>query len=98
MRATRRHEWKLHRAVGLRPAALGGPALGPPVVTSLYYDVPGGVLAAAGLTLLCRTGQGRTVWQLTLPIDGSYLEVEEEGIPREPPPGLRALLQAHLRH
>src|SRR5437660_5684699 len=98
MRATRRHEWKLHRSVGLRPAALGGPSLEPPVVTSVYYDVPGGALAAAGLTLLCRTGQGRTVWQLTLPTDGSHLELEEEGIPREPPQALRALLQAHLRH
>jgi CHAD domain-containing protein len=98
MRATRRHEWKLHRRVGLRPDVLGGPPLEPPVVTSVYYDVPGRTLAAAGLTLLCRTGQGRTVWQLTLPAEGSQLEVEEEGIPREPPRGLRALLQAHLRH
>jgi CHAD domain-containing protein len=98
MRATRRHEWKLHRAVGLRPAALGGPPLEPPVVTSVYYDVPGGALAAAGLTLLCRTGQGRTVWQLTLPADDARFQVEEEGTPREPPRALRALLQAHLRH
>ncbi len=98
MRATRRYEWKLHRSVGLRPVALGGPSLEPPVVTSVYYDVPGGVLAAAGISLLCRTGQGRTVWQLTLPIDGSHLELEEDGVPREPPRALRALLQAHLRH
>jgi len=73
--------------------------LEPPVVTSVYYDVAGGALAAAGLTLLCRTGQGRTVWQLTLPTDdGPHLELEEEGIPGEPPRALRALLQAHLRH
>lgn len=98
MRAIRRYEWKLHRSVGLRPPALGGPSLEPPVVTSVYYDVPGGVLAAAGISLLCRTGQGRTVWQLTIPADGSHLELEEEGIPREPPRVLRALLQAHLRH
>ena len=98
MRATRRYEWKLGRPVGVRPPALSGPPLEPPVVTSVYYDVPGGTLAASGLTLLCRTGQGRTVWQLTLPADGSHLELEEEGTPREPPRALLALLRAHLRH
>src|SRR6476646_10377243 len=98
MRATPRHAWKLGRPVGFRLPALGGPPLEPPVVTSVYYDVPGAALAAADITLLCRTGQGRTVWQLTLPADGSHLELEEEGAPLEPPPGLLALLRAHLRH
>jgi CHAD domain-containing protein len=97
MRATR-HGWKLERPAGFRPPALGGPPLEPPVVTSVYYDVPGAALATAGITLLCRTGQGRTVWQLTLPVDDSPLELEEEGAPLEPPPGLLALLRAHLRH
>jgi CHAD domain-containing protein len=68
------------------------------VVTSVYYDVPGGSLAAAGITLRCRTGQGRSVWQLTLPADGSHLELEEDGPPLQTPQALLALLPAHLRH
>jgi CHAD domain-containing protein len=98
MRATHRHEWQLGRPGGLRLPALPGAPLDPPVVTSVYYDVPGGSLAAAGITLRCRTGQGRTVWQLTLPADGSHFELEEEGVPLQPPSALLALLRAHLRH
>src|SRR6478752_3151070 len=98
MRATRRHSWKLGRPGGLRLPALAGAPLDPPVVTSVYYDVPGGSLAAAGITLRCRTGQGRSVWQLTLPADGSHLELEEDGPPLQPPQALLALLPAHLRH
>lgn len=98
MRATRRHGWKLGRPGGLRLPALAGAPLDPPVVTSVYYDVPGGSLAAAGITLRCRTGQGRSVWQLTLPADGSHLELEEDGPPLQPPQALLALLPAHLRH
>src|SRR6476661_8661680 len=44
MRATRRHAWKLGRPGGLRLPALAGAPLDPPVVTSVYYDVPGGSL------------------------------------------------------
>src|SRR6478609_2348962 len=98
MRATRRHSWKLGRPGGLRLPALAGAPLEPPVVTSVYYDVPGGSLAAAGITLSSRTGQGRSVWRLTLPADGSQLELEEEGAPLEPPQALVALLRAYLRH
>src|SRR5947207_8239179 len=98
MRATRRHGWKLGRPGGLRLPALVGAPLDPPVVTSVYYDVPGGSLAAAGITLRCRTGQGRSVWQLTLPADGSHLELEEDGPPLQPPQAWLALLPAHLRH
>ena len=98
MRATRRHGWKLGRPGGLRLPALAGAPLDPPVVTSVYYDVPGGSLAAAGITLCCRTGQGRSVWQLTLPADGSHLELEEDGSTLQPPQALLALLPAHLRH
>jgi CHAD domain-containing protein len=98
MRATRRHAWKLGRPGGLRLPALAGAPLDPPVVTSVYYDVPGGSLAAAGITLRCRTGQGRSVWQLTLPADRSHLELEEDGPPLQPPQAFLALLPAHLRH
>ena len=78
--------------------SLGGPGLAPPVLTSVYYDVPGGSLAAADITLRSRTGQGRSVWLLTLPADGSQLELEEDGPPLQPPEALVALLRAHLRH
>jgi CHAD domain-containing protein len=97
MRATRRHEWKLDRPAGQRLPPLAGSQLDPPVVTSVYYDVPGGSLAGAGISLRCRTGQGRSVWQLTLPADGARLELEEDGAPLEPPAHLLALLQVHLR-
>ena len=97
MRALRRHEWKLGRPGDVRLPPLAGSQLDPPVVTSVYYDVPGGSLAAAGISLCCRTGQGRSVWQLTLPSGGSRLELEEEGAPLQPPPTLLALLRAHAR-
>jgi CHAD domain-containing protein len=96
MRTTGRQEWELGRGAGLR-FPLGGAPLGPPVVTSVYYDVAGS-LAAAGITLLCRTGQGRSVWQLTLPAGGSALELEAEGPPSQAPQVLLDLLRAHLRH
>jgi CHAD domain-containing protein len=97
MRTTRGHEWELGRGAGLRLPSLGGAPLGPPVVTCVYYDVAGS-LAAAGITLLCRSGQGRSVWQLTLPADGSPLELEAEGPPSQAPQVLLELLRAHLRH
>ena len=96
MRTTRRDEW-LGRQSELRLPPLGGAPLGPPVVTCVYYDVAGS-LAGAGITLLCRTGQGRSVWQLTLPGDGSPLELEAEGPPSQAPHVLLDLLRAHLRH
>jgi CHAD domain-containing protein len=98
MRTTPRHEWELGRGAGLRLPQLGGAQLGPPVVTCVYYDVPGGMLATSDITLLCRTGQGRSVWQLTLPADGSPLELEADGPPSQAPLVLLALLRAHLRH
>ena len=98
MRATRRHEWDLGRPGDVRLPSLAMPSLEPPVVTFVYYDVPGGALADADITLRCRTGQGLSVWQLTLPADGSQLELEEDGAPLQPPRGFLALLRAHLRH
>jgi CHAD domain-containing protein len=68
------------------------------VVTCVYYDVAGGPLAAAGITLLCRTGQGPSAWQLTLPADGEPLRLEAEGPPLQAPQVLLDLLRAHLRH
>lgn len=97
MRTSPRPEWELGRGAGLRLPPLGGAPLGPPVVTCVYYDVAGS-LADAGITLLCRTGQGRSVWQLTLPADGAPLELEADGPPSQTPQVLLDLLRAHLRH
>lgn len=98
MRATSEHERKLDAPVGFRLPPLGGRPLEPRVFTSVYYDVPGGSLAAAGITLRRRIEHGRSVWQLKLPAEDSRLELEAEGGPRKPPPELLELLHAHLRH
>jgi CHAD domain-containing protein len=98
MRATSEYERKLDAPVGFRLPPLGGRPLDPRVFTSVYYDVPGGSLAAAGITFRCRTEDGHSVWQLKLPAEGSRLELEEEGGPRQPPRAMLELLRAHLRH
>jgi CHAD domain-containing protein len=98
MRATSEYERKLDAPVGFRLPPLGGSPLEPRVFTSVYYDVPGASLAAAGITLRRRTEHGNSVWQLKLPAEDSRLELEVEGGPRKPPQQLLDLLQAHLRH
>jgi CHAD domain-containing protein len=98
MRATNEHERKLDAPAGFRLPPLGGRPLEPRIFTSVYYDVPGGSLAAVGITLRRRTERGRSVWQLKLPSEDSRLELEAEGGPRRPPRELLELLQAHLRH
>ena len=97
MRATGQHELTLDAPAGFRLPPLGGLPLEARVFTSVYYDVPGGSLAAAGITLLCRTERGGTVWQLKLPAEDALLELEEEGGPVQPPRSFLQLLQAHLR-
>ena len=59
MRATSEHERKLDAPAGFRLPPLGGQPLEPRVFTSVYYDVPGGSLAAVGITLRRRTENGR---------------------------------------
>ncbi len=98
MRATAEYERKLDAPVGFRLPELGGSPLESRVFTSVYYDVPGGSLAAVGITLRRRTEHGRSVWQLKLPSDDFRLELEVEGRPARPPKELLELLQAHLRH
>jgi CHAD domain-containing protein len=98
MRATNEHERKLDAPDGFRLPRLGGRPLEPRIFTSVYYDVPGGALAAAGITLRCRIERGSSVWQLKLPAEDSRLELEMAGEPEQPPPELVELLRAHLRH
>jgi CHAD domain-containing protein len=98
MRATSEYERKLDAPVGFQLPQLGGRPLEPRVFTSVYYDVPGASLAAAGITLRRRTENGRSVWQLKLPAADARLELEAEGGPKKPPRELLDLLHAHLRH
>jgi CHAD domain-containing protein len=98
MRATSEYERKLDAPAGFRLPPLGGRPLEPRVFTSIYYDVPGGSLAAAGITLRCRIEDGRSLWQLKLPAEESRLELEEAGSPARPPEALFELLHAHVRH
>jgi CHAD domain-containing protein len=98
MRATSEYERKLDAPAGFRLPPLGGRPLEARVFTSVYYDVPGGALAAAGITLRRRIERGRSVWQLKLPAGDARLELEFEGGPKKPPDDLAGLLHAHLRH
>ena len=98
MRAHFEHERKLDAPAGFRLPDLGGEPLEARIFTSVYYDVPGGSLADAGITLRRRTERGRSVWQLKLPSSGARLELEAPGGPAEPPADLSRLLAAHLRH
>jgi CHAD domain-containing protein len=98
MRATSEYERKLDAPVGFQLPQLGGRPLEPRAFTSVYFDVPCGSLASAGITLRRRTENGRSVWQLKLPADDARLELEAAGGPKKPPPELLDLLHAHLRH
>lgn len=98
MRATAEYERKLDAPPGFTLPPLGGRALEPRLFTSVYYDVPGGSLAEAGITLRRRLEHGRGLWQLKLPSDEARLELEAEGGPAGPPEELLRLLRTHLRH
>lgn len=98
MRATSEYERKLDAPVGFRLPSLEGQPLEPREFTSVYYDVPGGSLAAAGITLRRRIENGHGVWQLKLPSKNSRLELEAQGDPDKPSQDLSDLLYAHLRH
>lgn len=98
MDAMLEHERKLDAPEGFRLPPLGGSPLETRLFTSLYYDVPDGSLADAGITLRCRTERGRSVWQLKLPAAEARLELEVAGMPSEVPQELRELLTAHLHH
>jgi CHAD domain-containing protein len=97
MKATAEYERRLDAPVGFRLPPLGGRQLEPRSFTSIFYDVPGGSLAASGITLRRRTEHGRSVWQLKLPTESVRLELEEPGDTRHVPANLTRLLRAHLR-
>ena len=97
VQVTSEHERKLDAPPGFRLPALGGRPLEPRSFTSVYFDVPGGGLAEAGITLRYRTEDGRGVWQLKLPSADARLELESPGDAGAPPEAFRRLLSIHLR-
>src|ERR1700739_1184500 len=97
MRATSEHERKLDAPAGFQLPPLGGVPLEPREFTSVYYDVPGGTLAAVGITLRRRIENGHGVWQLKLPAEDSRLALEAQGGAEQPSADMLDLLRAHLR-
>ena len=97
MRGSAEYERKLDAPVGFQLPALGGQPLEPRSFTSVYYDVPGGSLAACGITLRRRMENGLSVWQLKLPSKDVRLELEERGGPGRIPESLTQYLRVHLR-
>ena len=98
MDVTAENERKLDAPDGFELPQLGGSPLEARVFTSVYYDVPDGSLARAGVTLRRRTERGLSVWQLKLPSADARLELEQPGGPAEPPEEMQKLLATHLRH
>jgi CHAD domain-containing protein len=97
MQTTNELERKLDAPPGFELPELGGSPLETRLFNSVYFDVPGGSLADAGITLRRRTENGAGVWQLKLPAGDARLELEAAGGPAELPDELRKLLPAHLR-
>jgi CHAD domain-containing protein len=97
MQTTREEERKLDAPAGFSLPDLGGEPLESRLFHSQYFDVPGGSLTDAGITLRRRTEHGASLWQLKLPAGDARLELEAAGGPVELPDELRRLLTAHLR-
>jgi CHAD domain-containing protein/phosphohistidine phosphatase SixA len=91
-------ELKLDPGESFALPALPGRPLEVRVFTSTYYDTPPRSLARGGITLRRRVENGLARWQLKLPREEGRDELEAPGGPAGPPPELRALLKAHLRH
>jgi CHAD domain-containing protein len=94
---TLEREIKLGVDRGFALPRLGGKALPPRVLTSIYYDTDNYRLAQAHITLRYRIEAAKGSWQLKLPRDSARLELEFSGDRRGPPESLRTLLFAHLR-
>lgn len=77
---------------------LDGVPLDGRLFTSAYYDTPSRSLARVGITLRRRVENGLSTWQLKLPRKSARAEISAPGGPAGPPPELRRLLTAHLRH
>lgn len=93
MRQTRERELKLEPSPGFVLPELGAGKKGRRAFSSTYHDTGDLRVARAGITLRRRVENGRSLWQLKLPGDGSRNELEAPGGPRLPAK-LRDLLAA----
>jgi CHAD domain-containing protein len=86
--------------------ANGGPVavVSPPrtsTLTAVYFDTEDLRLARAGITMRHRAEDGKSGWQLKLPVSGLRAgvreELHEDGPPGTPPQRLRDLVTAYVR-
>lgn len=96
MRQTRERELKLTPGPRFELPDLDTSSNGTRRFTSTYYDTDDLRLARAAVTLRRRVENGKSVWQLKLPLDSSRREVELPGGPRLPRK-LQELLTALVR-
>ena len=98
MHAFVERELKLESPADFVLPPLEGKQLEGRLFTSTYHDTPSRSLAHAGITLRRRVENGLSSWQLKLPREDGRAEISAPGGPAGPPPEMRALLLAHLRH
>lgn len=99
LKGTLERELKLGAGRGFAlPDLPGAVPLEPRVFTSTYFDTADFRLARRGVTLRRRVEQRRGLWQLKLPRGVARLELEAPGGPAGPPPAMRDLVVAYLRH
>jgi CHAD domain-containing protein len=91
-------ELKLESPADFVLPPLEGEPLEGRLFTSTYHDTPSRSLARAGITLRRRVENGLSSWQLKLPREDGRAEISAPGGPAGPPPEMRVLLLAHLRH
>jgi CHAD domain-containing protein len=97
IKETLERELKLTAGEAFRLPELGGEAIEPRLFVSTYHDTFDHRLARRGITLRHRVEDGVGLWQLKLPAGAARLELEEPGVPSEPPDQLVGLLAGHLR-
>jgi CHAD domain-containing protein len=88
---------KLRAAAGFRLPVLPGTPLEPRRYSSTYHDTADHRLAAVGVSLRYRSEGGYGAWQLRLPANGSWIELELPGSPDRVPRRFRDLVTATLR-
>ena len=98
MQTSLERELKLQPPEGFVLPPLDGDPLDTRLFTSTYHDTQTRSLARCGITLRRRVEHGLSNWQLKLPREEGRAEIEAPGAPAGPPPELRRLLAAHLRH
>src|SRR4051812_26136947 len=88
---------KLRAAAGFRLPLLAGTPLEPRRFSATYHDTIDHRLAAVGVSLRYRSENGYGAWQLKLPANGSWHDLELPGAPDHVPRRFRDLVAATLR-